>query len=305
MQLKQLREELVFTKEMVDLVDMLKNIAAAQFHQMLKDKVRFNDFMDAFAEFFRVVNLCDVKNPLVAEAPGKKGIIIVTSDSGFMGGLNQVVCRAAFEALGDWPREKTAFILLGEKGKNLLDSYELEYKAFKGIDRDAIYEQAVEIKDYCVKEVLEGRMASLMVAHPVALSFSSQTVRMTDILPCGHLFDERTETEVSIRTRGQRFLEEMRKVIVESSFSDLAEYLSGVWATSKLFEVFEDSKLAEYSARAMHLEGSVHKLEERDKKYRHMFFRASHEKIDKGMRDSFSATKVNKKKRKRKKKAAA
>ena len=147
-------------------------------------------------------------------------------------------------------------------------------------------------------------MASLMVAHPVALSFSSQTVRVTDILPCGHLFDERTETEVSIRTRGQRFLEEMRKVIVESSFSDLAEYLSGVWATSKLFEVFEDSKLAEYSARAMHLEGSVHKLEERDKKYRHMFFRASHEKIDKGMRDSFSATKVNKKKRKRKKTAA-
>ena len=41
----------------------------------------------------------------------------------------------------------------------------------------------------------------------------------------------------------------------------MVEYLAGVWVTSKLFEVFEDSKLAEFSARAMHLEGSFQKLE--------------------------------------------
>jgi adenine-specific DNA methylase len=62
-----------------------------------------------------------------------------------------------------------------------------------------------------------------------------------------------------------------------------------VWVTSKLFEVFEDSKLAEFSARAMHLEGSQQKVEKNYKKLRHQTFKAVHEKIDKGMRESFAA----------------
>jgi ATP synthase F1 gamma subunit len=304
MDLKQLREELTFNHEMVDLVDTLKNIAAAQFHQMLKEKVRFEQFMDSFSEFFRVVNLHGVSNPLIVPASDIKGVLIVTSDSGFMGGLNQLVARAAFEALGNHPESKTAFIVAGDKGKALLDNRGYEYKFFPGINQETIYEQAGEIKDYVVGEMLAGRMGSFMVAYPVALSFSSQTVETADVLPCAYLFkdNEEDKDDISVRTKGQKFLEEMRKVIVESSFSDIAEYLAGVWATSKLYEIFEDSKMAEFSARAMHLEGSLHKLEEREKKYKHMFFRASHEKIDKGMRDSFSATKTTKNKKLRKKK---
>ncbi len=304
MDLKQLREELTFNHEMVDLVDTLKNIAAAQFHQMLKEKVRFEQFMNSFSEFFRVVNLHEVSNPLVTPASDIKGVLIITSDSGFMGGLNQLVVRAAFEALGDHPEEKTLFILAGEKGKGLLDNRGCSYKFFDGINQETIYEQASEIKDYVVKEMLEGRMGSFMVAYPVALSFSAQTIKTTDILPCAYLFKDTEDNsdDVSTRTKGQKFLAEIRKVIVESSFSDIAEYLAGVWTVSKLYEVFEDSKMAEFSARAMHLEGSLHKLEEREKKYKHMFFKASHEKIDKGMRDSFSATKTTKNKKLRKKK---
>lgn len=304
MDLKQLREELTFNREMVDLVDTLKNIAAAQFHQMLKEKVRFVQFMNSFSEFFRVVNLHKVSNPLVASASDIKGVLIITSDSGFMGGLNQLVVRAAFAALKNHPREKTVFIVAGEKGKDLLDNNGCEYKYFTGVNQETIYEQASEIKDYIVQEVKEGRMGSFMVAYPKALSFSSQTVETVDILPCPYLFsdDKDSNDEVSQRTQGQKFLTEMRKVIVESSFSDIAEYLAGIWTVSKLYEVFEDSKMAEFSARAMHLEGSLHKLEEREKKYKHMFFRASHEKIDKGMRDSFSATKTMKNKKLKKKK---
>lgn len=308
MDLKQLKEELTFNHEMVDLVDTLKNIAAAQFHQMLKDKVRFVQFMNSFSAFFRVVRLHEVVNPLITPASNIKGVLIVTSDSGFMGGLNQLVVRAAFDALYEHPKEKTLFIVAGEKGKALLDHRGCEYKFFDGVNQDTIYDQASEIKDYVVTEIQEGRMGSFMVAYPMALSFSSQTVKTTDLLPCAYLFrdDEGESDEISVRTKGRKFLAEMRKVIVESSFSDIAEYLAGVWTVSKLCEIFEDSKMAEFSARAMHLEGSLHKLEEREKKYKHMFFRASHEKIDKGMRDSFSATKTTKnKKLKRKKKDEA
>ena len=85
-------------------------------------------------------------------------------------------------------------------------------------------------------------------------------------------------------------------MIVESSFSDMVEYLSGVWVASKLYEVFEDSKLAEFSARAMHLEDSLQKLEKNQKKLRHMCFKAAHERIDKGMRESYAADKKRRRK---------
>ncbi len=306
MDLKQLKEELTFNREMVDLVDTLKNIAASQFHQMLKEKDRFDLFMNSFSTFFRVVNLYDAKNPLIIPSSDVKGMLIVTSDSGFMGGLNQLVVRAAFEELGDHPWEKTKFIIMGEKGKGLLDNYGCEYKFFDGVNQETMYEQAVEIKNYIVEQMLAGEMGSLTVAYSVALSFSSQTVKTAKLLPCSYLFNEEAEDEggdeITSRTRGQKFLADVRKVIVESSFDDIAEYLSGIWASSKLYEIFEDSKMAEFSARAMHLEGSLHKLEEREKKYKHLYFRASHEKIDKGMRDSFSATKTTKSKKQRKKK---
>jgi len=299
MQLKQLREELRFNTEMVNLVDTLKNIAASQYHHMEKAKVRFDEFMNAFSGFFRVVNLVAVENSLVRQMSDVRGIVVVTSDAGFMGGLNQAVIRAAFNAQGDLPDDKVAYVVIGEKGSILVGDSGKKFKFFSGINQETIYEQAVEIKNYIVTEVLEKRMGHVFIAHPVALSFSAQTIRVENILPCGHLFDEMAETEVSRRTRGQRFLEEMRKVVVESSFSDMSEYLAGVWTTSKLFEMFEDSKLAEFSARTMHLEGSLQKLEETEKKFRHLFFKAAHERIDKGMRDSFSATKVTKAKRKK------
>ncbi len=84
-----------------------------------------------------------------------------------------------------------------------------------------------------------------------------------------------------------------------ASFDDMVEYLSGIWVTSKLFEVFEDGKLAEFSARAMHLEGSLQKVEKEYKKVKQKCFKATHELIDKGMRESFAAksTKGRKKKR--------
>jgi len=50
--------------------------------------------------------------------------------------------------------------------------------------------------------------------------------------------------------------------------------------------------------------GSSDKVKKERKKLEHMVFRASHEKIDKGMRESFSATKTKKKKEKREKRAA-
>ena len=299
MQINEIRKELQFNGELVQLIETLKNIAAAQYHMMEKEKQRFLDFMDAFAGFFRVVNLVGVRDPLVDVMSDALGIVVVTSDSGFMGGLNQGVIRAALQTQGALPDDQVRLVVIGEKGSQTFSDREQSFEAFQGINQETIYEQAVAVKDYIVQEVLARRMGRVVVVYPRPLSFTAQTIEAINLLPCAELFDKDAQSEVAEHYQGQGILSEARKVIVESEFSDMVEYLAGVWVSSKLFEVFEDSKLAEFSARAVHLEGSLQKLEKEQKKIRHMFFKASHERIDKGMRESFAASRKKRKSRKR------
>lgn len=299
MQLNELRKELKFNKELLSLVETLKNVAGSQFHLLEKKKARFDAFMDAFAGFFRVVDLVDVVNPFVRAESEVTGLVIVTSDSGFMGGLNAGVLRAAQESVGQLPSSQVAYVVIGEKGAGSVSDQRLPFKFFPGINQDTIYEQAVVIKDWLMGEVAERRMGRVIVAAPKALSFSAQTIQVLDLLPCGNLFDRSEEPPIKALSGAKRFLAEAREVIVESSFDDMVEYLAGIWVTSKLFEIFEDGKLAEFGARAMHLEGSLQKVEKEYSKTRQKCFKASHELVDKGMRESFAAKST---KRRRKKK---
>jgi len=302
MQLNEIRKDLRFNYELLHLVETLKNIAGSQYHLMEKEKRRFDQFMDAFSGFFRVVDLVEVDDPLVRVVSDVLGIIVVTSDSGFMGGLNQGVLRRAVQERGGLPPDKLAMVVIGDKGTTAMADRGYEFKSFPGISQETIYEQAVEVREHIVQEVLAKRMGKVVIVYPRPLSFTSQQVEVINLLPCGELFDREARSEVSKRTGAARFIAEAGKVAVESTLTDMLEYLSGVWVTSKLFEVFEDSKLSEFSARALHLEGSHQKVEKEYKKTKHLAAKAAHELIDKGMRESFAATK---KKRERKAPKAA
>jgi ATP synthase F1 gamma subunit len=300
MQLHELKRELSFNKELLNLVETLKNVAGSQYHVLEKQKQRFDAFMAAFSGFFRVVDLVEVVNPLVQVECDVTAVVILTSDSGFMGGLNGGVIRAGLASVEHLSPEHIQLVVIGDKGAGVLrDQTSYSFKFFGGIGQDTIYEQAVVIKDYLMQEVLEKRIGKVVVAYPKAESFSSQSIEVINLLPCGELFDKDSQSEVKLHAKTNRFISEAREVIVESSFDDIAEYLAGIWVTSKLYEIFEDGKLAEFSARAMHLEGSMQKVEKEYKKVKQKCFKASHELIDKGMRESFSAKSTKNRKKKR------
>jgi len=294
--LSQLRRDLRFNTEFLQLIVTLKNIAASQYHTLEREKERFSEFMDQFAGFFRVVDMVHVNAPLVSVATDVIGIVLVTSDSGFMGGVNAGVIEAGYDVQGTLPHEKVHFIVIGERGVAKLAEKGREFKAFHGINQDTRFEQALEIRDYIVNEVREKRIGKVVMVYPRAISFTQQTVETITILPCGELFDKRSDSEIARRSTGvMKQIADARKVTVESSYPAMVEYLAGMWVASKLYEVFEDSKLAEFAARAMHLEDSSQKLTEELKKLKHQCFRAAHEMVDKSMRESFSSRKKKKK----------
>jgi len=136
MQLSELRKELEFNTELVQLIETLKNIAASQYHVMEKEKERFDRFMDAFSEFFRVVNMVDVDDPLVRATTDVLGVVVVTSDSGFMGGLNQGVIRAARAQADAHGNDKVAYTIIGEKGCTTFADNDLDFAGFGGVNQE-------------------------------------------------------------------------------------------------------------------------------------------------------------------------
>lgn len=306
MQLTELKKQMKFNMELLSLISTLKNIASSRYHSMEKEKERFERFMESFEGYFRIVHLVEADNPLVRSRTDVLGIIAVTSDSGFMGGLNAGIISRVFELAGDRPAGKVSLIIIGEKGAAKIADAGRKFKFFRGIDHETRYEQAMEITDYVVKEVQSGRIGTLSLVYPRSVSFTRQVIETINVLPCAELFDKLAHNVEKRETDGVwAAARSARKVLVESSFPDMVEYLARTWVASKLYEVFEDSKLSEFGARAMHLEGSHQKLEKEQKKLQFRYFRAAHEKIDKGMRESFAAGNIRKKKRKEDEKAAA
>jgi F0F1-type ATP synthase gamma subunit len=78
-------------------------------------------------------------------------------------------------------------------------------------------------------------------------------------------------------------------IILESRIEDILEYLTYILMGQRLYEIFGLSRLAEFSARFVHLEESNQKLKEVDKKTRLEYFRVRHELIDRNMRELFAA----------------
>ncbi len=268
---------------MAELMEILKGIAVSEYWALLKKQGRFKRFMDAFNGFFNILDFSSVDHPF-ARNTGKLAILMITSNEGFMGGLNARVIETAF---AHPEADNATLIMVGEQGAVRLEALKRPFKGFAGIVTEESYSAAVEIRNYIVQEVKKGAFQRLVVYYPKSISFMVQRVEELRVLPCTELFQK----------KGKPAPEEVDGLIIESSLHEMIQYLVETWIVQKFYEIFEESKLAEFSARTVHLEESFQLLQERGKGIRFQYLRSWHELIDKGMRDIFSAQIIRRKAR--------
>lgn len=278
--IQKLRKELKFNVELAELLNILKGVADSEFRKLEKRKERFSRFIDAFAGFFEAMDFSSVEHPF-SKGGKKLGLIMVTSDEGFMGGLNNRVINTALSCAGS---DDAMLIVVGNWGAGYLRSLGRKFSAFAGISSEKWYKAAIELKDFIIKGSLAGSFNKLMLVYPKPVSFTIQKVEVLTILPCSELFTKYDKLPAAGR----------QKYIIESSLDSIIEHLLSEWVTHKLFEVFEDSKLSEFSARTVHLEESYQILLRRGKSLKQQYFRSYHEFIDRGMRETFSAQIIRK-----------
>jgi len=275
-----LKKDLKFNSELSSIIGALKAIAVTQFQMWQKKLITFEEFHLIIKEFFDFVDPDSLSHPFFI--PNNKGYLVVgiTSDSGLLGALNYQVVGTCLKEV----KEKSGqLVIVGERGKMYLKGSDVSFVSFPGVKEQTRFAQAQKLKDLLIQTILAGKAGGLIIVYPRALSVTMQRIETMHLFPY----------KESSFSPAQRLTQ--KRAIKESSPNDFITYLGDLWIGQILYEVMGLSKLAEYSARVVHLEESTQKLKEINKKIKLKYFRARHEIIDTIMRELFTSRNIFKK----------
>ncbi len=271
--LTRLKKEVQFNGELTNVVNVLKGIAAARFHVLERQLSHFEDFFKVCEDFLTMVDLREVDHPFVKPRTEIVGVLMVTSDAGFLGGLNSQVISAGLHA----GQSAGLISVIGERGTNALRDLRKSFTTFPGIQDATRFPLALTVRDHLVRQVLSGQCGRFVVVYPKPISFAVQQVTVESLIPFTAWAQER-----QVRWSPSR-------VIWESGPPKIVEYVLTQWIGHRLAAIFALSRLAELAARAVHLEGSYQELTRLGKRLKLQYFRAKHEIIDRSMREIFAA----------------
>ena len=264
-------------RELVDLVQVLKDVADMKYHALATQKAKFNRFGESFTEFFSLISFSEVRHPLVKNDNPKTAIVIISTEKSFIGDLNSRVVARAMEELEKTP--DAVFVTVGKKGVMKLEGLgHKSEKIWEDIEERGFYEVAIEIKDYLVKEVMEGRLGKVLAVYPWPKDYTVTKPRVMKLLP----------TEDLLPAQKQK-VESFKQVLEESDPVDMIGYLSDLWLSSKILEIFYDTNLAAASAQTQQLDNSLGKMRKERDVVKLKYRKARRGDIDKSLREVFSA----------------
>jgi ATP synthase F1 gamma subunit len=274
--LSQIKKDLEFNLNLYNLIEVLKEIAIAQYRFLEKKIKTFENIFAALGNIFDLLQVGNFQHLLLSASNRQPGVIALTSDAGLLGGLNMGVMS---QAIKEAEKVRAKLVIIGEKGQMYAQESGLPFVTFKGVKDETRFAQALELRDYILAEELGGRLGELKIVYPVALSIVSQQVKTLQLFPFTKP-EQFRKTQEAIASPS---------IILESPLGDLLEYWMYLFLGQKFFQIFGLARLAELSARFSHLESSKTKIEQLNKDLKLQYFRQRHELIDRNMRELFSA----------------
>ena len=267
-----IKKDMEFNTGLSSLLEVLKAIAVSQYKSLERNLKTYEKFTPAVESIVESIDIDRAGHIFVKPKQKTQIVVAVTSDSGLLGGLNMQVINTAVKEL---EKMQGKLVVVGQKGKNYAAEIGIPFTAFGGIVDDQRYLQAMQLRDYILDNMLKDSIGYLKVVYPHPVSFTVQRSAMVSFLPFDNVKKAKYKDD--------------NQVILESKLDDIIEYIVYLWVGQKLYDIFGLSRLAEFAARFIHLEGSAQKLKDMDSKLRLQYFRIRHELIDCNMRELFSA----------------
>ena len=273
-----LKEDMQFSKELQEMIEVLKTTTATQFRSLQHKRKDFEQYKFRLEEFLRALEVRRATHPfLKGNVALPKAIVMITSDEGFLGSLNALVINAGLEQASG----SDELIVLGERGARYLsETQKFSFTVLPGIGDDITYSRAVAVRDFLISKFSGKKIGAVLCAYPRFLSFTVQRVEVTRLLPCNEIFGFR---------EGIKKPAQASEILMEPSFSEVVEYIVRAWLMQKLYDMFWESKLSECAARIIHLEGSHEEILAMSRKLIYQYFKFLHSKSDKNIREIFAS----------------
>jgi ATP synthase F1 gamma subunit len=273
-----LKQELRLSEDLGDIIDVLKSAALIQFRLFqFKDKPS-SDFLKELEACFKILPRRSViDHPYFIDRPElPTAIVVITSDEGFLGELNTLLINACLDRRGP---ENDEIIVLGERGARYFNEAKEKFVAFHGITDEVSLKEVENLRNYLLKSYYH-RFGRILIFYPEFLSLTAQRVTFFQLLPYLGLAEQVAKVS-----------QEEEDILTEPGLNRVLDALVKLWLESKLFHIFWSTKLSEFSARIMHLEGSTQELSHLNHRLAFDYFRNVHALNDKTIRE-ISASKV-------------
>ncbi|MDD5505338.1 MAG: F0F1 ATP synthase subunit gamma [Candidatus Omnitrophica bacterium] len=278
-----LRKDLAFNKVMESIIEVLKGVAATEYFHLQSKRKSFDEFEGYLRDLFERVDISNFQHPFLGGPATSNNIIMITSDSGFLGELNMSVVNYGLAQY----RSGDLLTVVGKEGVRYIGEQEgASYTSFSGIDDDISYSLVVKLRDHIVRQFFDKKLSSTVIVYPHFISFAVQKIEQFQLFPCRFLFPQEPGSGKSGQS-GFLKIDPSEKTILDSSLKSIVEYMVKVWVGQLIHLIFWESKLSEWAARVMHLERSSNEIRDQQKKMRLQYFRTMHERSDKSTREIF------------------
>jgi ATP synthase F1 gamma subunit len=279
-----LRKDLAFNKVMESIIEVLKGVAATEYFHLQSKRKSFDEFEGYLRDLFASVDISNFQHPFLGGPTSSSHIILITSDSGFLGELNMSVVNYGLAQYNSGNQ----LTVVGKEGVRYIGEQGIKYSSFPGIDDDISYGAVLKLRDHIINEFISKKISNTVIVYPHFVSFAVQKIEQFQLFPCRFLFPQASgSSESGVHQAGLWQVNPEEKVILDSSLKVIVEYLVKVWIGQLLHLIFWESKLSEWAARVMHLERSSNEIRDQQKKMRSQYFRTLHERSDKSTREIF------------------
>lgn len=271
------KKDMLEVRDLVDLVQVLKDIADMKFHDLFARRGGFQRFGESFAEFFRLLEYTEIAHPLIANTNPNICIVLITSEEGFIGDLNNKVITRALEERDQFPNAR--FVTVGRKGVMKLDMMGIKNdQTYEEIAEKGMYDVSVMLKDYLVDQVMKDKFGKVKVIYPWPKDLQTVRARVVNLLPCDF-----------IAQKQKQHVEQFNKVLEESDPLDIIGYLANLWTSSKIYEMMFDTSIAAVSAQSQQLDSSLGNVKKDGQLIKMRYRKARKGDIDKSLREVFSS----------------
>jgi F-type H+-transporting ATPase subunit gamma len=273
-----LKGNLDFNKNLGEVIDMMKMAATLQFNQFRSRQELSVDYLTSLEAAFNVaVSRQRGKIPFLNPKPGlPSGVILISSDEGFLGELNSLL----FNKFMDVKQSQDRLVVLGRQGADYLEEMGLHCIALPSLDEKLNFASAQKLRDEVLQPYINGEIGRVQIIYARFINIALQQVESDTLLPL-------PEPSSVLPASHEEF-------IIEPDVNEVVGGWVKLWLGFRLFQIMWSSKLAEFGARIMHLEGSIQELTRVNHNLKLEYFKYLHSLSDKTIRE-ISASRLQRK----------